>query len=243
MRVLAVASCLWLLTGATVGAGKIPVPMLNGRVNDAANVLSIEDQERLSKLLRDYEKETRHQIAVLIVPTLAGEAIESFCLRTAKAWRLGRKGIDDGIVVCMAINDRLVRIELGIGMNRYISNAEAKEIIDVEMTPSFAKGDFGGGLERGLKRLMEEGRRFVATEMPVPIALTVHISRTGECAVTKVTMPCGGVGAYVKTLNAQPGCDIHIEVNRESQYQFVASALGSLKKAGFWNVGFENNNN
>lgn len=80
------------------------------------------------------------------------------------------------------------------------------------------------------------------TEMPVPIALTVHISRRGECAVTKVTMPCDGVGAYVKALNAQPGCDIHIEVNRESQYQFVASALGSLKKAGFWNVGFENNN-
>ena len=44
-------------------------------------------------------------------------------------------------------------------------------------------------------------------------------------------------------LNAQPGCDSHIDVNRESQYRFVASALGSLKKAGFWNVGFENNNN
>jgi uncharacterized protein len=161
MRVLAVTTCLWLLSGATVGAGKIPVPILNGQVNDAANVLSIEDQERLSKLLRNYEEGTKHQIAVLIVPTLGKETIESFCIRTAKAWRLGRKGIDDGIVVCLAMKERRVRIELGIGMNRYISNTEAKEIIDVEMTPSFAKGDFAGGLERGLKRLMEEGRRFV----------------------------------------------------------------------------------
>jgi uncharacterized protein len=167
MRVLAVATCLLLLSGATVGAidsGNISVPILNGQVNDAANVLSIEDQERLSKLLRDYEKETKHQIAVLTVPTLAGEAIESFCLRTEKAWRLGRKGIDDGIVICLAMKERRVRIELGIGMNRYISNAEAKEIIDVEMTPLFSKGDFAGGLERGLKRLMEEGRRFVAMD-------------------------------------------------------------------------------
>ena len=87
MRVLAVATGLWLLTGATFGAGKIPVHMLNGQVNDAANALSIEDQQRLSKLLRDYETETKRQVAVLIVPTLAGEAIESFCLRTAKARR------------------------------------------------------------------------------------------------------------------------------------------------------------
>jgi biopolymer transport protein ExbD len=76
----------------------------------------------------------------------------------------------------------------------------------------------------------------------VPIALTVHISSAGECTVTKVTMACDGVGTYVKGLNAQPSCDIHVEVDRESQYQFVASALGSLKKAGFWNVGFANSN-
>jgi uncharacterized protein len=156
---------LSLLTGATAAAidsGMIPVPVLNGRVNDTADVLSIEDQERLAKPLENYEKETKHQIAVLIVPTLGDEPIESFCLRVAKTWRLGRKGIDDGIVVCLAMNERQVRIELGLGMNRYISNADAEEIIDVEMTPSFSKGDIAGGLERGLKRLMEEGRRFTA---------------------------------------------------------------------------------
>ena len=76
------------------------------------------------------------------------------------------------------------------------------------------------------------------TEVPVPIALSVHISRTGECTVTKVTMPCDGLGAYIKGLNAQPSCDIHVEVDRESQYQFVVAALSSLRKAGFNTVGF-----
>jgi uncharacterized membrane protein YgcG len=149
-------------SGAAIDSGKIPVPQLTGRINDTVNLLSPANQELLSKMLGNYEQETGHQIAVLIVPTLGGEAIESFCLRVAKAWRLGRKGIDDGIVVCVAINDRLVRIELGVGINRYISNEDAKEIIDTEMTPFFGTRDFAGGLERGLKRLMEEGRRFVA---------------------------------------------------------------------------------
>jgi uncharacterized protein len=168
MRVLAVFASLWLLTGATgdvIDSGKIPLPMLKGRVNDAASVLSKEDQERLSNLLRDYEKETKHQIVVLIVPTLGDETIESFCLRTLNKWGLGRKGIDDGILVCMAMKERRVRVELGLGMGRYISNADAKALIDKDMTPSFAKGDFAGGLERGLKRLMEEGRRFTATRL------------------------------------------------------------------------------
>ena len=151
-------------TGSSADSGRVPVPQLTGRVVDTVNLLLPADQERLSKLSQAYEQETGHQIAVLIIPTLAGEPIESFCLRTTKAWRLGRKGIDDGILVCLAMKERQVRIELGIGMNRYISNAEAKEIIDAEMTPLFSKGDIAGGLERGLKRLMEEGRRFTAMD-------------------------------------------------------------------------------
>jgi uncharacterized protein len=145
---------------AAIDAAKTPVPALTGRVNDTAGVLQPTDRDRISNLLADYQRETGHQVAVLTVPTLADESIESFCLRAANTWRLGRKGIDDGILVCLAMKERRVRIELGLGMGRHISNADAKEIIDVDMTPSFAMGDFAGGLERGLTRLMQEGRRF-----------------------------------------------------------------------------------
>jgi len=146
-------------SGAAFDSGKIAVPQLTGRINDTVNLLSRADQERLSDLLKAYEQETGHQIAVLIISTLGNEAIESYCLRTANTWHLGRKHIDDGVVVCVAMKEKEVRIELGIGINRYISNADAQEIIDREMTPSFAKRDFAGGLERGLKKLMEEGRK------------------------------------------------------------------------------------
>lgn len=149
--------------GSSADSGRMPVPQLTGRIVDTANLLLPSEQARLSKLSQAYEQESGHQIGVLIIPTLGGEAIESFCLRTANTWRLGRKGIDDGILVCLAANERRVRIELGTGMSRYISNADAQEIIDKEMTPFFRVREFAEGLERGLKRLMEEGRRFVAT--------------------------------------------------------------------------------
>jgi uncharacterized protein len=145
--------------GVSAISVRIPVPQLTGWVVDTVNLLLPADQERLSKLSQNYEQETGHQLVVLIVPTLEGEPIESFCLRTLKAWRLGRKGVDDGILVCLVPNERQVRIELGTGTNRYISNSQAKEIIDTEMIPSFRVKDFSEGLEHGLKRLMEEGRK------------------------------------------------------------------------------------
>jgi uncharacterized membrane protein YgcG len=148
--------------GAAAVEGKPPVPKLESWVNDEATVLSAEDQARLVKLLKNYRDETKHQIVVLIVPTLGDETIENFSHRTFSAWRLGRKGINDGILVCLAMKERQVRIALGTGMERYISNAEALKIIEEEMTPAFKRGDFAGGLEKGLKRLMAEGRRFVA---------------------------------------------------------------------------------
>ena len=79
----------------------------------------------------------------------------------ANSWGLGYRGLDNGILVSLAMKEHEVRIELGKGMERYISDAEMKSIIESTMTPEFAKGDFAGGLERGLDQLMEEARRFV----------------------------------------------------------------------------------
>ena len=108
-----------------------------------------------------YQRETHHQVAVLTIPGLDGETIEAFSLRTANAWGLGNKGFDDGILVTLAMRERRVRSELGKGMQRFISDADAKQIVDAEMTPLFLKGDISGGLERGLERLMDDGRHFV----------------------------------------------------------------------------------
>ena len=139
------------------------VPKLQDRVTDTANVLSAPDRKRLVDMLADFERETYHQIAVLTIPRLSGESIESFSLRVANSWRIGHKGLDDGILVTLAMKERRVRIELALGMEKFTTNATADSIIRTAMVPAFSKGDYAGGLESGLKQLMIEARKFVIT--------------------------------------------------------------------------------
>ena len=143
-----------------VSAPSPSAPVQKGWVTDTASVLTSSDKERLSDLLAQYHSETHHQVAVLTVSTLAGETIDAYSLRVANTWQLGYRGIDNGILVTLAMQEKKVRIELGKGMERYISDEQAKEIIDQVMIPAFRKGDFAGGLEAGLKQLMTEARRF-----------------------------------------------------------------------------------
>lgn len=153
------AAVLWL-AAVSAAAGGPWTPSLKGRITDLANLLSPADRQELTSTLEAYEADTSHQIVVLTVPSLSGETIESFSLRVANAWGIGRKGIDDGILVTVAPNDRRVRIELGCGMERYISNADAQAIIE-DMAPAFHRHEYAAGLRRGLEALMEEARRFV----------------------------------------------------------------------------------
>ena len=160
---LAFAVALFLFAPFIAAADRQTVPRLEGRVTDVARVLSEADRERLNSLLARYERETSHQIGVLLIPSLSGETIESFSLRVANSWKLGQKGLDNGILVTMAMKERAVRIELGVGMERFISNATAQSIISGSMVPAFRKGDYAGGLQAGLEQLMSEGRKFVVT--------------------------------------------------------------------------------
>ena len=159
----ALAVALFLFAPFSPAADRQTVPRLEGRVTDVARVLSEADRERLNSLLARYERETSHQIGVLLIPSLSEETIESFSLRVANSWKLGQKGLDNGILVTMAMKERAIRIELGVGMERFISNATAQSIINSSMVPAFRKGDYAGGLHAGLERLMSEGRRFVVT--------------------------------------------------------------------------------
>ena len=160
-----------LALAAAIGAAGTPgnesdwVPNL-GWVNDSAGVLTRAQQQRLASTLEQYQQETHHQITILTIPSLDGETIERFSLRTANAWGLANKGFDDGILVTLAMKEHRVRIELGNGMQRFISDADAQKIIDTDMTPLFSKGDISGGLGRGINRLMERGRRFVVDIAP-----------------------------------------------------------------------------
>jgi uncharacterized protein len=173
-RLQIVAFTLCCAASAIAGAQAQWVPSHQGWVNDTANVLSEPDRRRLSDKLSHYHEETFHQLMVLIVPSLSGESIETFSYRVANSWGVGYKGLDNGILVTLAMKERKVRIELGKGMRRYISDAKATSIIESAMTPAFAKGDFAGGLEHGLDQLMGEARRFVVKAADLPSGADRH---------------------------------------------------------------------
>ena len=162
LNIVRLATAAFLMTSAGWPAVAADTPRLADRVTDLAKVLSADEKAALTAMLAGYEKETTHQLAVLTIPTLSGESIDAYAMRVANAWGLGRKGVDNGMRVVLAMAERQVRLQLGYGFERYISNAQAAEIIRTIMVPSFRRSEYAKGLEQGLNELMRQGRAFVA---------------------------------------------------------------------------------
>src|SRR3954454_24214244 len=143
-----------LLVGWIVPAfALVAVPPLTGRVVDQTGTLSGGDIAALTQTLKDLETRKGSQVAVLIVPTTEGEAIEQFSIRVAEAWKIGRKKIDDGALLVVAKNDRHLRIEVGYGLEGALTDATTKRIIDEDITPKFKTGDFNGGGAAGVDKI------------------------------------------------------------------------------------------
>src|SRR5712671_6333694 len=113
----------------------VVMPPLTGRVVDQTGTLSGSYIAALTQTLKDLETRKGSQIAVLIVPTTEGEAIEQFSIRVAEAWKIGRKKIDDGALLVVAKNDRHLRIEVGYGLEGALTDATTRRIIDEDNTP------------------------------------------------------------------------------------------------------------
>ncbi|XIA65092.1 TPM domain-containing protein [Bradyrhizobium sp. TZ2] len=146
----------------------VAVPPLSGRVVDQTGTLSAGDIASLTERLKDLETRKGSQIAVLIVPTTDGEAVEPFALRVAEAWKIGRKKIDDGALLVIAKSDRRLRIEVGYGLEGALTDATTKRIIDEDITPKFKSGDFAGGVSAGIDRMIRivDGEKLPEPEPP-----------------------------------------------------------------------------
>jgi uncharacterized protein len=152
------ARALTLLFGALLAVGaahaELSVPALTARVTDQTDTLSASQRAALDTRLKELEQRKGAQLAVLIVPSTQPETIEQFGIRVAEAWKLGRKGIDDGLILIVAKNDRKLRIEVGYGLEGVVPDAIAKRIIDEIIVPRFRAGDFAGGIEAGMNQLI-----------------------------------------------------------------------------------------
>jgi uncharacterized protein len=143
-----------LLLAATVSYGA-NIPFLTGRVTDNAEILTTDTRRTLTESLKAHEQKTGNQIVVLTVPTLEGESIEEYAVAVFKEWKLGQKGKDNGILVIVAPKDRRMRIEVGYGLEGTLPDGLAGSIIRNVMTPRFKTGDYNGGINDGVKAIID----------------------------------------------------------------------------------------
>lgn len=144
-----------LLLGAVAAATDelVAVPSLKARVTDLTGTLGREQAASLETELAQFEQARGSQIAILLVPSTRPETIEEYSIRVAESWKLGRKGIDDGILILVAKGDRKLRIEVGRGLEGAVPDAVAKRIVAEVIGPRFKEGDFHGGLKAGVAKL------------------------------------------------------------------------------------------
>jgi uncharacterized protein len=149
---------------------QVAVPPYSAPVVDLTKTLTREQQAALSRMLQEFEARKGSQIAVLLVPTTEPEEIEQYSIRVGEQWKTGRKNVDDGAVLVVAKNDRAVRIEVGYGLEGPLNDATANRIIREAILPRFREGDFYGGINAGVDRMMRviDGEPLPAPEAPQP---------------------------------------------------------------------------
>lgn len=172
-RVCAVAALLGYALHA--GAAGVGVPALKSRVTDLTGTLPAQQVVQLEQRLAAFEKEKGAQVAVLMVPTVQPESIEEYAVRAFEQWKLGRKSLDDGVLLVIAKNDRKLRIEVGYGLEGALNDATAKRIISEDIVPHFKGGDFAAGVDAGVTRIL----RVVGGEPLPPPAATPGGPATG----------------------------------------------------------------
>lgn len=155
------------------GLAQQAIPPLAARVTDLTGTLTQEQRQALEHKLANLEQAKGSQIAVLLVPTTQPETIEQYALRVAEHWKLGRKGVDDGVLLLVAKEDRRLRIEVGYGLEGAIPDAVAKRIIEEIILPRFRGGDFAAGIEAGVEALVSlvSGEPLPAPQPPARRAL------------------------------------------------------------------------
>jgi uncharacterized protein len=153
-RLAGLLLCLFsLFAGAAPGtdtSGLVAIPPLTARVTDLTSSLNGEQKAILEQQLAGLEARKGAQLVVLILPSTQPETIEQFGIRLFEAWKVGRKGVDDGVMLIVAKDDRRLRIEVGYGLEGALNDATAKRIISETITPQFKNGDFPGGISAGV---------------------------------------------------------------------------------------------
>lgn len=148
--------CFLLMLGFFVlPAFSLDVPKLETPIMDKADVINSSDERDLNQKLTNLSNETGIQVAVLTIPSLEGEALESYSMKVVEDWKLGQKGVDNGVLLLVSIGDRELRIETGYGVEGDLTDTKCGLIIRNVITPHFQDGDYSKGIVQGVTAIVE----------------------------------------------------------------------------------------
>jgi uncharacterized protein len=153
LRIALLALLAALVLAAPASAQTFPA--LSGRVIDDAAMLSEGTRALLTRELAELEAKTTHQLVIVTVKSLQGRSIEDFGVRLGRAWQIGQKGKNNGVLLIVAPNERKVRIEIGYGLEGDLTDAVAKVIIEERILPNFRQGNMVGGVVGGAESIVQ----------------------------------------------------------------------------------------
>jgi uncharacterized protein len=180
---IAVAALFLQVAGANADP---KFPPLTGRIVDDAHLLSPAGKAEIESDLKALEAKSSDQVVVYTANSLQGYPIEDFGYQLGRAWGIGQKGTNNGVILIVAPNERKVRIEVGRGLEPQLTDLLSSLIIRNRILPAFKRGDYGAGIKEGVRDIRdvllgdaEAVKQRVAARKPA-----VRQAPTGEAALT-----------------------------------------------------------
>lgn len=166
MRLLTATALLLVFIGQCAFA-QIQFPPLTGRVVDNADLLDARTERELTELLAAHEQATTNQVVVVTLSNLQGQVIEDFGYQLGRAWGIGQKDKDNGVILLVAQQERRVRIEVGYGLEGTLTDAISANIIHSIILPKFKQAQFNDGIREGTLAIIAAlGDEYAMREVP-----------------------------------------------------------------------------
>lgn len=146
-----------------------PIPPLDSPVIDTTGTIDAATKQKLEAQALALQQRKGSQLQVLVVPTTMPEDIAQYAVRAFEQWKIGRKGVDDGVLLVVAKDDRRVRIEVGYGLEGAIPDATSARVIQEYLVPKFRANDYAGGITDATGALVK-----LIDGEPLPAPMTDH---------------------------------------------------------------------
>jgi uncharacterized protein len=184
-----------LITPLSLALAEPHFPKAQGYVTDEANILDPSKRQTLENQLAAFEQSTTNEIAVATVPSLEGETVDQYTVELFKAWGIGKKGKDNGVLILVAPNERKARIEVGYGLEGQLPDGLCGQIIRDQIVPAFREGNYGVGISDAVDAVLGvlSGQAPPPSSNPLP-RISANPSRLGILFILFFILPFTVIG-------------------------------------------------